>query len=77
MSTESIGPSFDVLGFLGLLVVGGGLGFVGYMATRPGTISGLVEAVATDLHLVSVSLFVIVFGVAMALYYHADRPSDW
>jgi len=77
MSTESFDPPFDVLGILGLLVVGGGLGFVGYMATRPGTVAGLVGAVLADLHLVSASLLVIVLGVAMALYYRADRPTEW
>jgi hypothetical protein len=72
MSTEYPGPSTGFLGFLGFLVVGGTLGFIGYMATRAGTISALVESVQTNTHLVAVTLLVALFGVAMALFYAGE-----
>jgi len=56
-------------GFLGLLVVGGGIGFTLYMGSRPGTISGFLAAVRADLYLVVTTLLVIFVGVATVLYF--------
>jgi hypothetical protein len=53
---------------LGLLVVGGGIGFVGFMATRAGSIGSLVQAVQSDMHLVAASLFVVALGFALSAY---------
>jgi hypothetical protein len=72
MSTEYPDPSTGVLGFLGFLVVGGALGFTGYMATRAGTISGIVESVQTNFHLVTTTVLVVLFGVAIALFYAGE-----
>jgi len=53
---------------LGMVIVGGGMGFIVFMATRPGTLSGLFERIQADIHLVLTSLFVIVLGLAMVWY---------
>ena len=65
MSTET---RTDPIGMLGLLVVGGGIGFTGFMAMRPDMIGELVAAVQSDFLLVAVSLLVVAFGVALSAY---------
>jgi hypothetical protein len=72
MSTEYPEPGRGVLGFLGLMVVGGTLGFTGYMAARAGTLSAVLESVQTNLHLVATTGLVVLFGVGIALYYTSD-----
>ena len=69
MSTEYPEPGKGILGFLGFLVVGGTLGFTGYMATRAGTLSAIIDSVQTNAHLVATTGLVVLFGVVMALYY--------
>jgi|GEM_PF-3721166 len=44
------------------------MGFTGYMATRPDTLSSIVETIRTDIHLILTSLFVIAIGLAMVWY---------
>jgi hypothetical protein len=61
-----------MLTMLGVLIVGGGIGFMGFMATRPGTLSGLVERLQADIHLVLTSLFVTFVGLAMVWYRQAE-----
>jgi hypothetical protein len=57
---------------LGLLVVGGGIGFTGFMATRPDSVGEFVAAVQSDSPLVAVSLVVVAFGVALSAYGFRD-----
>jgi len=65
MSTESSTPPY---GMLGLLVLGGGIGFTLVMAWRSGPPNALLATLRVDLHLVAASLLVMVGGVAVALY---------
>lgn len=65
MSTE---PRESILTMLGVLVIGFGLGFTGFMLTRAETVSELVEKAQTDIHLILTSVLVIGAGVAMVWY---------
>ena len=65
MGAEARDSMFTILG---LIIVSGGMGFMAFMATRPGRLSGLVEKMQADVHLILTSLFVIVIGLAMVWY---------